>query len=252
MSHYSLLVLSEALEHVDYQMTPFYEGPSEEYTRFVPAAESKAALKKMYHEVKSEFGYTSMDEFLRKYYGYTFCEESQAYGRYTNPDGKWDWYTQGGAWSGLLKLKPDAVKDYEPLVVEGEACPGHANQAKLKDLDFSADPDAYAHALRFWEINVEGMPLQESEKKDDFYCLLKPEYYLAQYNSKEEFAQSEAAFTTWALLTPEGEWYQQGEMGFFGMSDATKESRQAYKKHFQEVLEQADPELYATIVDCHT
>lgn len=252
MSHYSLLVLSEAPEHVDHQMAPFHEGPSEEYTRFVPAGESKAALKKMYHEVKSEFGYTSMDEFLRKYYGYTFCKESQAYGRYTNPDGKWDWYTLGGRWAGLLRLKPDAAKDYAPLVVDGKEYPDRTNQAKLKDIDLSPDSDAYSHALRYWEINVEGMPFQEVEEKSDFYSLLKPEYYLEQYSSKEDFAQSRAAFSTWAFLTPEGEWCQPGAMGYFGMSDATKESRQAHEKRFRDVLDRADSELYATILDCHT
>ncbi|MDL2317923.1 hypothetical protein LJC74_02350, partial [Eubacteriales bacterium OttesenSCG-928-A19] len=206
MSHYALLVLSEVPEHVEFQMAPFFEGESEEYTRFVPATESKAELKKMYREVKAAFNYTSFDDFLRRYCGYTFSDEHQAYGRYTNPDGKWDWYVEGGRWAGLLKLKPDAVDAYAPLMIDGKAYPGRASQAKLRDIDISTDPAAYAHALRYWEINVEGMALGEDEKKDDFFCLYKPEYYLEQYGSKEDFAQSEAAFSTWALLTLEGEW----------------------------------------------
>lgn len=28
------------------------------------------------------------------------------HGRITNPNAKWDWWTIGGRWSGLLKLKP--------------------------------------------------------------------------------------------------------------------------------------------------
>ena len=252
MSHFTLLVLSESPAHVDNQMEPFSESPSEEYIRFVPATETREELEKVYREMKERFRYKSFDEYMREYYGYTLCDASKTYGHYTNPDGKWDWYVQGGRWTGLLTLRPEAAKEYPPLVIEGKAYPGRANQARLRDIDFSPDADAYARTLRFWEVNVEGMPLREDEKEDSFLCLYKPEYYLEQYGSKEEFAQSESAFTTWALLTPEGEWHEKGAMGWFGMSNSTRESRQAYEKLYREILEQADPALYATILDCHT
>lgn len=36
---------------------------------------------------------------------------------YNNPNGKWDWYSIGGRWSGFIKLKPGAVTHNPPINV---------------------------------------------------------------------------------------------------------------------------------------
>lgn len=42
-----------------------------------------------------------------------------------------------------------------------------------------------------------------------------------------------------------------GEMGWFGLSDATVESHQIYTDISSHIINETDPEYYITIVDCH-
>ena len=73
---------------------------------------------------------------------YEIDEETGKRGYWENPNAKWDWYTVGGRCPGMLKLKTG----------------GNANVAKIKDIDLSIDNEAYNEAIRFWEVEVEGLP----------------------------------------------------------------------------------------------
>ena len=56
-------------------------------------------------------------------------------------------------------------------------------------------------------------------------------------------------FTTFAVVLPNGRWYEEGEMGWFAMvSDEDKDWSARYKERF---LDTADPNWILTIVDCH-
>ena len=100
-----------------------------------------------------------------------------------------------------------------------------------------------------WEVVVEGDKPRENE---NFFNLWKPEYYLERYGDKETFIRRESAFSTYAFVTAEGEWHEQGRMGWFCMDDATNESIASYEEAFQAYLEKARREgLAITIVDCH-
>lgn len=164
-----------------------------------------------------------------------FNEERNENGYISNPNAKWDWYEIGGRWNGALRMKNSDRR---------------SNQAQVKDVDFSPESDEYRHALRFWEVNVEGQPLRDDEKLSDFFCICKPEYYRERYGAKECYAQSCSEFLTWAHITPEGEWVEQGEMGWFGVGKDTKESISNYRKDLKEMIEE-NPDLWITIVDCH-
>lgn len=156
-------------------------------------------------------------------------------GCWINPNARWDWYEIGGRWSNLLKLKNGKI----------------SSSAKIKDIDFSRDDDKYKSALRFWEVAVEGYPLHPSEDPKDFSVPFSPKYFRLQYKSKEEYASYISDFHPWALLTPDGDWYERGEMGWFGLSDATVESHQIYTDISSHIINETDPEYYITIVDCH-
>ena len=57
---------------------------------------------------------------------------------------------------------------------------------------------------------------------------------------------------TFAFITPDGEWVGPGRMGWFGMSDATDESRQEYNDKWNQALSTIDHDkTYVVIVDCH-
>lgn len=53
--------------------------------------------------------------------------ETGGYGYWRNPNTKWDWWSIGGRWHGMLQHRPDAdVPD---------ALEGRCNQCRVKDLD---------------------------------------------------------------------------------------------------------------------
>jgi len=56
--------------------------------------------------VKHKEKYNTFDEFMREYADYEKDEKTDKYGYWENPNAKWDWYQEGGRWSGQLKLKP--------------------------------------------------------------------------------------------------------------------------------------------------
>lgn len=58
-------------------------------------------------------------------------------------------------------------------------------------------------------------------------------------------------FTTYAVLTPDGEWLAPGDVGWFGSSTATEEEEESWDKNYKELINSFDPSLYITIVDCH-
>ena len=96
-----------------------------------------------------------------------------------NPDGKWDWWTTGGRWNGLLKVGDKRL-----------------NSAFVKDIDFDSAP-----------------------------------------------------FTTFAVLTPDGEWHEQESWQKRDSEKAMMEWNRRYKERFIDI---SDPNLMITIVDCHS
>ncbi len=60
-----------------------------------------------------------------------------------------------------------------------------------------------------------------------------------------------AEFSSSALITTNGEWYEKGEMGWFGMSSSNKESIATFRDLLKEKLKEADQEYFITMIDCH-
>ena len=112
------------------------------------------------------------------------------------------------------------------------------------------DAEALAKARRFWEVCVESRALSEDENPEDFKPFFRKEYYIDQYGDKETYATRMIGFTCWAFVAPNGEWYENGQMGWFAANDATKESRDRFALELEDMLK-SDPNLWLTIVDCH-
>lgn len=170
------------------------------------------------------------------YYIEEFDENDNGY-NYYNPNAKWDWWTVGGRWSNLLKKK------------DGTNC----DSCLLSELDLSLDTDSYNHAIRFWEINVEGQHLKEGENTDDYWSGYKSSYYIDTYETKENYAEKMSKFSTFALLIDD-QWYEQGSMGYFGVSSATSSTIESYYEFFDKKLNElieTNPNATITIVDCH-
>lgn len=75
--------------------------------RFVQEYEAKWE-----HEPSKE-KYPTIDEFAKEYFGYR--KVNGRYGYMSNPNAKYDWYSEGGRWSGYLTNKEGKTTDCELL-----------------------------------------------------------------------------------------------------------------------------------------
>lgn len=231
MSHATVLVFTEPGQRVEDLLAPYDESivvkPYIEYTR----QEAIDYAREHFDSCKDK-----SDEECWKYMaedGYSTDADGNIYSIY-NPNSKWDWWQIGGRFSGLLF---DKEKDY--FVDEGY----------VKDIQFVNDAEAYEHALKFWDVYVEG---KEPPDDDDYDSLYKKEYYKNRYKDKETYARYRAQFSTWAVVTPDGEWHECGRMGWFACSDETDEEAIDWYEHYKErFLDTAQPDWYVTVVDYH-
>ncbi|WZU00336.1 hypothetical protein MGH68_12110 [Erysipelothrix sp. D19-032] len=152
----------------------------------------------------------------------------------TNPNSKWDWWVIGGRRSDLIKTINGAKVD----------------TARISDIDWTIDEEAYNKSIRFREVVVEEAELLDHESKEDFWSFYKKEYLINRYGDKESYATEINELGTFALLTPEKEWIEKGEMHWLGVSDDTKESSTEYRATFKDILNKY-PDYYFTVVDCH-
>ena len=149
-----------------------------------------------------------------------------------NPDSQWDWWSEGGRWGGMLKLHGESV-----------------DSGRVGDLEFPFDKETYEHCLRFWDVAIDHKPAKPGENYTTFY---KEEYYREMYGDRETYARHQAQFSTYAVITPDGQWHSKGKMGWWGCSSETGEEARDWEDHYKErFLDSADPDWYVTIVDCH-
>lgn len=190
--------------------------------------------------------YPTFEEFMKEYKGARFDEEQKDWGYWENPNAKWDWYSIGGRWKGLLKAKA-GIHGESSLVM-----PIRCSSAKVKDIDFTPDKTEYEKALRWWEVVIEDSPLRPGEKKEDFFNFYKKEYLINRYKNKETYARIKSSFTTYAVVLPDGTWCEKGQMGWFGCSSETPEESYDWDMNYkQNFIDKAEPEWILTIVDCH-
>lgn len=275
MSHYSVLVFTDEDTCVEELLAPYDENirvaPYILYTKEQLIAKEKKEIKDYKNGRYAEFlkdpeGYKERNkhnpghlnyienEFRKKLYWTNariykeairfyepkdITEDGSVLSTY-NPKSKWDWYVEGGRWSGLLKLKtPD---EYGALTTDS---------AYAKNIDFSSDKEEYDNAIRFWELFVENAEPKTEEEKNIF-SIYNKEYYIKRYKSKEEYASRRAAFTTWAVVTPDGVWHEPGEMGWFGCHNASAEEERDFYENYYKFIEQAiENNWLVTMVDCH-
>jgi len=180
-----------------------------------------------------------------------------------NPNSKWDWYSIGGRYNHWLITDKDNTDTFDDGqiglfggvsdgTVEGHPELKRVNAARIKDIKFDMIGGNYDKALREWELIVEEQePQNEEEQEIVKWNLYKPSYYVEQYGTKEEYARQESMFSTWAFVNEEG-WAEQGEMGFWAMHNATKDSRLDFIEKLNEYIKSPEhQEEYLWIIDCH-
>ena len=97
---------------------------------------------------------------------------------------------------------------------------------------------------RFWEIVVDKEPLKEGEKEP--FCFYTKEYLKNFYGDKETYALRNSTFSTYSILTPDGEW--------LSLSSATENEEREWYKFYQSIIKkfaEENPDYVVTLVDCH-
>lgn len=270
MSHYSVLVCTDDCTTVSSLLEDFDENKVVEeyilYTKEEFIRRERESLQRFYDTTYSEYLkdkngyrekhkdhsghleyvsktfpklYNMSDEELYKdsvkSYDYSVDMDGNILSTY-NPQSKWDWYVEGGRFSGLLRKKDTG--DF----VDSEYA---------QNVDFSMNDEVYSNALRFWEVCVDGEEPKNDEEKE-FYTIFKKEYYINKYGTKENYAKRQATFSTWVVLTPDGTWYEPGQMGWFGCSSASDEDEDKFFGEYEKFIQMAiENNWFLTVVDCH-
>lgn len=236
MSHFCTAVVldtedeNDVLYLLENALAPYQEemmDGSEEFFEFESRMDD---IEEEYELVKDE--YESIKDYALDE-GYQWDDETNTGGFYVNPNAKWDWW--------VLCSEDEYGRFKNPNYPKG--------YCKVKDYKRTMNKNDYNDAIRFWEIVVEGK--EELKEPDDVIVAFKPEYYIKRYGTKEKFAELQATPSTYAIVY-NGQWIEQGEMGWFGFDDSTLESEDAYLKKFNKILDDpANQEKYVAFVDCH-
>lgn len=268
MSHYSVAVISDGTKSVEELLAPYDENievepyinrtkeqmveqakkQAKQILEKLESGEYKLANLKAWHE-KYLAAKTDEDFYLlERYDDYDYDEDGNELTTY-NPDSKWDWYSIGGRFPGRLKAT-EGKHGEGSAFHDNPRRKGEYDIARICDIDFSPDQQAYNDAIRWWEVCIEDAPLRDGEEKPHIFW--KKEYYIDRYHDKETYAKVSSMFSPYACITPDGEWHAPGEMGWFGCSNETHEDALDWDLHFVErFIDTADPNWTITMVDCH-
>ena len=164
-------------------------------------------------------------------------DETGLRGYWKNPNSKWDWYQIGGRWSGLLITRGVTGKRGEtPLFCDPQYC----DSALVSEINFDEMKQRMLQIIKPYESC--------SERK-----LYNPEYFLKMYPTEDVYIQDKTNFSTYAVITPDGEWHASGRVGWFGRDTGTPESKREFLDNFKKNF--IEPAIkngwYLTIVDCH-
>jgi len=207
-----------------------------------------------------------------------------------SPKSKWDWYSLGGRWKGFLKLKEGKTGVLGESGAGGNEAPkgNFADQAELGDIDIKRIiKDARAEAKKRYQkvekamggsipkIKIKWAEICDDEgkykdiewsKRNDIYHS-QPEIELFNKNckelvgffgsiddyqlTKEEYIEDagNGALSTFAVLK-DGEWYEKGTMGWWGMVSDKKEQGN-WNKEIVELLKGLPSNTLISIYDCH-
>lgn len=143
---------------------------------------------------------------------------------------RWDWWVVGGRWPGLLIDRYGNRGDiFRKSEIEWDAV-GQGVFDRLREAyRYYTDPET-AH----WAMGRDTEP-QPGETEESFvHRRFEP-------------------FNTHAFLDLNGEWHENGRMGFFGVTVGGEEGeqRETWAQEYQRLLAAVPDDAFVCIVDCH-
>lgn len=215
--------------------------------------------------------YKTLESYLENYCGYKYDEDQQAYGYYSNPDAQWDWFEIGGRWpfqflvskqaKAVIKGRGYSEEDAEKDVPEGYHWVAGARKADIewslmKSIAVEKATEQFSVLKQWYMTGKKPEEIQSygeiTEKGIEFFqekIYLKGET-LEQYLFRLGLApQHEVSPLVYAFID-DGEWYSEGDMGWFDISSNNTENetwRQMMENFIQEI---PDNDILVS-VDCH-
>lgn len=195
---------------------------------------------------------------------------------------KWDWYIVGGRWRGFFKLKAGAVGHLgEPGVFDN--LPRHdrgADVATLSDIDWDAmSQEAGDAAAQEWDAYNQatlGLPfipfeVVRSTNPDLTIDNQRKLYWgqealeaiklakLSTWDVEHILTTTRGQFVARAMISAgvpfavvkDGEWYEKGSMGWWGMVADEKDGLE-WARQFGDLIDGLPPETLVTLYDCHS
>lgn len=238
MSHFSVLiqipkeVLAQhtldnvaAREYINKVLAPFSENL--EVAPYIKqnAEDALKEFKECQEKYPEDYANATLAEWADDWHCEEVDEDGNLLSTY-NPNSKWDWFTIGGRWDKMLKLKDGTNVDI----------------ARVKDIDFIGIlEDARATRERSWE--------QAKDEPDGVRSII---YGIAPDDTKESYIAKAGTLGTFAAVTKEGKWLEKGKMGWWGMSSETPEDDRKWDDEYHEhIISPLDLEDGVAIVDCH-
>lgn len=159
-------------------------------------------------------------------------DETGKRGYWQNPNARWDWFVIGGRFRKSMPLKDG----------------GFALSVPLREVDFGPVERWHEEAVSFWEKAVEGK-IEEGETAP--FCWPPASELKKRFANAEEYASAHDRFVPYAIVV-DGDWYEQGRMGWWGISDEPEDAEKEWRTGFYDrFIKCLDPNMLVTIVDCH-
>ncbi len=162
-----------------------------------------------------------------------------------NPESKWDWWVIGGRWAGFFipedEYDPNQdPRNYGPCEFCGES--GLVNNdgplfRAATPIDIAAGNTKTCHVC-------DGTKIKRRWSNAEFDQDIVPaEFWLSRLEDGENVVP-------FALVTPEGEWYEKGKMGWWAVVSDESDKEQ-WKNFVLETARKYAPSRLAVAVDCH-
>lgn len=242
MSHFSLGVISANTDNltIDSLMERYSENREVDFFIYKTKEdiieemkENQEYLRKNNYTENRLLKCTTDEElfnYYKKFYGSKFDNNGNELTTH-NPESRWDWYTIGGRGDILINKK-------------GEYC----YTSKIKNIDFEKmnkelEEENLEYATKKWEVVVEG-----KEDVNNEFEFFSKDYMLEEFKTKDVYIKYLTLFLTHALLTPDGEWHEQGKAGYFATISNFNPSK--WIDTFYKLIDEYK-NYYLTIVDCH-
>lgn len=226
MSHYAVALFADSPCDFDRLMAPYNES-DEKYFVFEPVSDEEILAG--WEKFKQQNPAWSYSDWLQSVY----TLKDNQYGNWYNPNGYYDYYSLDGK-SYLFDLLPEARARYD--------ADEHPLFYHKSDMDWFAP--STEHGESYWR----GRWREYSRNGDGFY---NEKHYLTRFENEDQYVKEMMRpFTPYAFVTPDGAWHAPGTVGWFALSDETKDSMDAYYDEWCKFIREA-PDCFVSILDCH-